>query len=523
MISGRLAGMVFGVGFLISAPALGNEADLATAARVGDWAAVIALVDDGVDVNAEDLDGNRALHWAVRSDAAEAAGRLLESGADPAVENRHGVTPLYLAAENGNASIARLLIEAGADPNQVDRTGETILMIATQTGDAETVRVLLDRGADVTATDPEFGQTALMWAARGDRPGLVEMLIDHGSDVTARTRRGETPAPRLPCIGRTGCGSHGLGIIRGGLPERGKRAPIPGEMTPLMYAAREGRTESARLLLEAGADVNAVDANGIAPLLLAIGNNRIELAELLLDRGADLNAVDWYGRTPLWAAVEMRNVDLHYSTFEHMIDADDREETLEFIHGLLDRGADPNLRIQEVPPLRSWMYLLGGSLAWVDFTGQTPFLLASLSGDIATMRLLLEYGANPYISTFEGTTPLMAVAGINWVVNQTFTEWDSLVEAIELCWELGMDVNAVNSMGLTALMGAANRGSSGIIEFLVDRGARLDARDNEGRTPLTWAEGVFLATHAPEPKPESIAMIRDLMDRRAPADAGAPE
>ncbi len=227
MISGRLAGMVFAIGILISTPALGNEADLATAARVSDWAAVLALVDDGVDVNAEDLDGNRALHWAVRSDAAEAAGRLLESGADPAVENRHGVTPLYLAAENGNASIARLLIEAGADPNQVDRTGETILMIATQTGDAETVRVLLDHGADVKATDPEFGQTALMWAARGDRPGLVEMLIDHGSDVTARTRRGETPAPRLPCIGRTGCGSHGLGIIRGGLPERGKRAPIP--------------------------------------------------------------------------------------------------------------------------------------------------------------------------------------------------------------------------------------------------------------------------------------------------------
>ncbi len=244
---------------------------------------------------------------------------------------------------------------------------------------------------------------------------------------------------------------------------------------------------------------------------------------MLLDRGADLNAVDWYGRTPLWAAVEMRNVDLHYSTFEHMIDADDREEILKFIRALLDRGADPNLRIQEVPPLRSWRYLLGGSLAWVDFTGQTPFLLASLSGDIETMRLLLEYGANPDISTFEGTTPLMAVAGINWVVNQTFTEWDSLLEAIELCWELGMDVNAVNSMGLTALMGAANRGSSDVIEFLVDRGARLNAKDNEGRTPLTWAEGVFLATHAPEPKPESIAVIRDLMDRRAPADAGAPE
>jgi ankyrin repeat protein len=127
------------------------------------------------------------------------------------------------------------------------------------------------------------------------------------------------------------------------------------------------------------------------------------------------------------------------------------------------------------------------------------------------MRLLLEYGADPHIPTFEGTTPLMAAAGINWVFNQTFTEWDTLLEAVQLCWDLGMDVNAVNSMGLTAVMGAANRGSDDVIRFLVEKGARLDAKDNEGRTPLDWAEGVFLATHAPEPKPSSIALIRELI------------
>ena len=112
----------------------------------------------------------------------------------------------------------------------------------------------------------------------------------------------------------------------------------------------------------------------------------------------------------------------------------------------------------------------------------------------------------------------MAAAGINWVVDQTYDEGaTALLEAVTMCSELGMDVNAVNSMGLTAVMGAANRGSDEIIQFLVDKGARLDVKDKEGRTPLTWAEGVFLATHPARPKPASIALIRKLMD----AGAGA--
>lgn len=511
------------VSLTLSVTALANDVSLIDAAREEDWAQVRILVDQGAPVDGMDLDANHALHWAVRADALETAQLLLDAGADPSAANVHGVTPLYLATRNANPEMMEALIARGADPNQTDITGETILMIATETGDARTVRELLEHGAEVNATEPRYGLTALMWAARDGHPGVVEALIESGADVAARTRTGQTPAPRLPCIDATGCGSHGLGIIRGGLPERGKRDPIPGAITPLMYAAREGHLEAVRLLLEAGADVNAVDMNGIAPLLLAISNNRIDVARFLIERGADIQAVDWYGRTPVWAAVEMRDVDLHYTTFEHMVDEDDRQEILTFTRELLERGADPNIRIQEVPPLRSWMYLLGGSLSWVDFTGQTPFLLAALSGDVETMRLLLEFGADPQISTFEGTTPLMAAAGINWVVNQTFTEWDSLLEAVELCWELGMDVNAVNSMGLTAVMGAANRGSDDIIRFLVGKGARLDVKDNEGRTPLAWAEGVFLATHTPEPKPSSIALIQELMGEAQVASARAPE
>jgi ankyrin repeat protein len=147
----------------------------------------------------------------------------------------------------------------------------------------------------------------------------------------------------------------------------------------------------------------------------------------------------------------------------------------------------------------------------VDFTGQTPFLTAALSGDVAVMRLLLERGADPHIPTIAGTTALMAAAGVNWVFYQTYDEGPkALLEAVQFCYQLGMDVNAVNSMGLTALHGAANRGSDDIIRFLVEKGATFDVKDKEGRTPVTWAEGVFLATHPAKPKPSSIALLREL-------------
>jgi ankyrin repeat protein len=148
----------------------------------------------------------------------------------------------------------------------------------------------------------------------------------------------------------------------------------------------------------------------------------------------------------------------------------------------------------------------------VDFTGQTPFLTAALAGDVTVMKLLLQYGADPRIDTFHGTSPLMAAAGVNWVVAQTWTEGpQQLLEAVKLCQELGMDVNQANSMGVTALHGAANRGSDDIIRFLVEKGADLTAQDNEHRSALDWAKGVFLATHAPEPKPSSIALITTLL------------
>jgi ankyrin repeat protein len=265
------------------------------------------------------------------------------------------------------------------------------------------------------------------------------------------------------------------------------------------------------MLVAAGADVELADANGIRPLLMAVLNNHLDVARLLLERRANVNADDFWGRSPLWAAVEYRNLDMNNRDQDSPKDNGvDREPILDFISVLIEAGANVNARTREVPPSRRWLYSLG-DVSWVDFTGQTPFLTASLAADLTVMRLLLKHGADPNIGTFEGTTPLMAAAGVNWVYSQTFDEGAAArLEAAKLCHELGNDVNAVNSMGLTALMGAANRGSDDIIRFLVEKGAKLDVKDKEGRTAMAWAEGVFLATHPARPKPSSIALIKSL-------------
>jgi ankyrin len=480
---------------------------LADAAMKRDTAAVRTLLGQKVDVNAPGTDGSPALHWAVRVDDAATARLLLGAGAQATLANRYGLTPMAIAASNGSATLIGILLDAGADANAPDPAGDTPLMSATRVGRADAVTLLLDRGAKVDAADATYQQTALMVAVRENHPDIVKLLVARGASVNARTRVGRTPPWVLP-NSQPGFG-HGIGIVRGGSPDRGRRAPTPGGMTPLLYASRDGRMETVRMLLEAGADINMRDANDITPLIAAITNNHPDVARALIERGADIKAVDWYGRTPLWAAVETRNMDKDNATFENSID---RAPFLGLIQLLLERGADPNARTKEVPPVRNDFLRVTASLSWVDFTGQTPFLTAALAGDVTVMKLLLKHGADPNIPTFAGTTALMAAAGVNWVFDQTYDEGQpALLEAVKLCVELGMDVNAVNSMGLTAMHGAANRGSDEIIKYLTSLGAKVNVKDKEGRTPLTWAEGVFLATIPAKPKPSSIALIKQLM------------
>ncbi|MBZ5675507.1 MAG: ankyrin repeat domain-containing protein [Acidobacteriia bacterium] len=491
---------------LVVLPAAGFGADtrIAEAAMHQDNSAVRALIQQKADVNATLPDGATALHWAANEDDLDTVSLLIQAGANVKAKDRYGFTPLYFASTNGSAAVIRKLLDAGADPNAADSSGETALMTATRSGNVDAVKILLQHGADVKTKDAVTQQTPLMWAVRSNFPAAVDLYLEYGAEINARTRTGKTPAARPPGAGG---GSHGAGIVRSGWPEQGFQGETPGGMTPLLYAARDGRVDIARILIAAKADVQQADVNGITPLLMAITNNHLDTAKFLLEKGAAVNAADWWGRAPLYATVEIRNRDYGRNN-EHEID---RPAALEVIRMLLDRGANVNARTKEVPPTRRFVTPLG-DLSWVDFTGQTPFLRAALAGDITVMRLLLEKGADPNIATFAGTTALMAASGVNWMTGQTYTESkEALMEAVQLCLDKGGDVNAKNSMGVTAVIGAANRGSDDILEFLVKKGARLDIKDKEGRTPLVWAEGVFLATNAPEAKPSTMALIKRLM------------
>jgi uncharacterized protein len=489
-------------------------AALAEASMHGDVGTVKSLLDAGADPDAPGPFGTPALHWRVDADDLETARLLLKSGAHANTVTERGVSPLSLAIANGNAAMVELLLQSGANASQLEPTGETQLMMAAQAGVLPVVLNLLRHGARIDVREAAFGQTALMYAARAGHADIVAALLAAGAQPNVATNVGATPA-FIPPNSVAGYG-FGIGILRGGVPaDRGRREPTPGGMTPLHYAARHDHIAVAKLLLQKGAVVNAREANGITPLLMAISNDNMAVAHYLLAHGGDVNAADWYGRTPLWEAVNVRNLYVHNATFKNNID---RAPLLKLIRALLQAKADVNARTRETPPFRNHLLEITGSLEWVDFTGQTPFLTAALAGDLTVMKLLLEHGADPRIDTFHGTSPLMAAAGVNWVVAQTSTEGPAqLLEAVQFCIALGMDVNQANSMGVTALHGAANRGSEDIIRLLVEKGADLTAQDNEHRSALDWAKGVFLATHPPEPKPGSIALITQLLQSQGRA------
>ena len=452
--------------------AAGPDAKLANAAEAADWAAVSALLEQDIDANAAQVDGMTALHWAAYHDRLEAAKALLAAGADALAANRYGVTALSLACQNGDGALVELLLAAGADPNTALPGGETVLMTAARTGKLAPVKALLKAGADVNAADSEQGQTALMWAAAEGHAEVVETLLAAGADLDARVESG---------------------------------------FTPLLFAVREGRIAAVDSLLRAGADVNSAihpsgrvrraPSRGTSALLLAVMNAHFELAARLLEAGADPNA-DATGYTPLHAIVPVRKPGVGDN--DPAPEGSGSLSSLELVKKLVAADADVNARMTERVNLTNTR---------LNTLGATTFLLAAQTADTELMRALVELGADPLLTNADNSTALMVAAGIatRSPGEDAGTE-EEVLEAVEVALDLGADIDAVDNHGETAMHGAAYKNLPKVVEFLAERGAKIDVwnRKNEfGWTPLLIAEGYRFGNF--KPSPPTVAAIRGAM------------
>ncbi len=448
---------------------------LIEAVKEGNLEAVRARLRDGADVAVPELDGTTALHWAVHRDDHELAELLIDAGADVTATNRYGVAPLSLACTNGSARMIERLLIAGADSNGSLPEGETALMTAARTGRVEAVTLLLDHGAAVNAAEEWRGQTALMWAAAEGHAAVVRTLIERGAALEVRP---------------------------------GRPAPLQAEgFTAFLFAVRGGHLDTARVLADAGADVEQAAPDGSSALVVAVDNRNYEVAAWLLERGADPNTDD-VGWAALHTAVVSHRP--HFRVVPHP-DPTGSLDSVGVIKALLEHGANPNAHATKR------LRLSEQSAPLFERLGITPFMLAAVAADVPVMRLMLEHGADPHVTTPVGSTALMAAAGAATYQWQSPGTQEEALEAVKLLVELGVDVNQADEAGNTALHGAANRGAHLIIEYLLAKGAKLDAANKEGWMPVTIAQGPHGLI---EPYPETYAFLLGLMEE---AGLSAPE
>jgi len=448
-----------------AASTAGASTPLIDAVKQGNAAGVRARLQQKVDVNAAEVDGTTALHWAARADDQELMRLLLRAGADPRRANRYGITPLQLAAVNGSVSAATALLEAGADPNVVLPEGETILMTAARTGQPALLTLLLDRGAALNAREQWYGETALIWAVAENHAEAAHVLLQRGANVNGRS------APLEFARRRTGQSVLSLG-----------------SWTPLMYAARENALDAGKTLLAAKADLDATDPDGATALVIAIINANYDFAEVLLDAGANPNVVDKDAAMgPLYAAVDMHRLAIGHGRPNPRPSG--TLDAVSIVRRLLECKADPNARLKGAMFQRH--HTMGdGALG----NGATPFMRAAKSGDVEIMKLLLDAGADPALTLPNKANALMFAAGSGWrdgsPIAPSYDQGtaDDAIQAITLLLDRGLDLNAATDSGDTALhLAVTNRGAPEIVRFLVLRGANLKAQNKRGQTPLAAA------------------------------------
>jgi ankyrin repeat protein len=480
-------------------PALAQTASLIDAVRSGDRAGVTAMLGRRADVNAAEADGTTALHWAIRLGHEDLARQLVAAGANTTIRNRYDVTPLGLASESGSAELVTLLLARGADANTLVHEGETALMVAARAGNTGAVRALLTAGADPNQAEEWQGQTALMLAATGNHADVVRTLIEAGAKAT-QTARVFPGQPRLPRGEGVAIQAAHSNFPKGGL----------------------GALEAARVLAGVAGTLDAQDPDGITPLHLAIINAHFDLAALLVDAGADVNKGDRAGRTPLFMTADANSMEWLFS--RPIPEASGELSALDLARRLLDKGADVNARLTGRPFILHHNATGNRNIG----EGATAFMKAATTSDIPMMRLLLERGADPAIPTRNGTTPLMALAGLNWVEISSLGTEDESLEGMTILLERGADVNAANALGETALHGAAQRGANRIVEFLAERGAVLDVRNKDGRTPMDEARGqadMSAEDNVRRPEHKStqalLARLIEARDQRAAAAGNA--
>ncbi len=481
-----------------------SDTRLIDAVKNGDAAQVRSLLAKKVDVNATDADSSTALHWAAQTDNDEIAGLLIAAGADVKAATRYNVTPLALAAMNGNSAILKRLLDAGVDANSTSEEGQTALMTAATNGKVDAVKLLLSRGADVNAVEPFRGQTALMWAAGDGNTAAAEMLVEFGADVQAKSKSG---------------------------------------FTPLLFAVLNNHIDTVEALLDHGANIEDHAPDGSTVLSMAVINAYYDMGKALLDRGADpnwndpngpaLHSVVWMNKPgSSWEAAATGTDPLPVPRNEGHLTA------VQFAEELLKHGANPNARI-------TWkeMHMTKGlgttknppninlGRHYLSFVGSTAFYNAARNGDLAMMRLLVKYGADPKLATDVGVTPLMAAAALDFYEGETPGPTTGVSEAerlaaVKMCVDLGNPINAhthfgdypmtgdpisllltypdnMNDLldlgvgdprwdGMTALHGAVMSNQPSLVQYLIDAGADVNAKNRLGWTPYMITQGIFM-------------------------------